>query len=204
MPILAIDANIPITFVHAGIWDIFEEYVRKCKYSVIMPEEVYDEVRDRSARLKLENAEFVQKIKLKESSFKALKADSISNNKSGQAEIQDNDYRLITLAFDEKADYLVSNDKKLIYVADKYIEIQKQYEKNPLPIVPPELFWLMYSERKDLFGLRKDISTNLKYYRKIEIDRMHKGIKEKGWDCDYCYEIFDIYKEKILSAIDFE
>jgi hypothetical protein len=33
---------------------------------------------------------------------------------------------------------------------------------------------------------------------------MHKGIKEKGWDCDYCYEIFDIYKEKILSAIDFE
>lgn len=199
MSILAIDANIPITFIQADLWDLFGEYVQKCGHSVIMPNEVYEEVIDRRARLILQNSSFIQKVEVNESSFKALKRICMESNRFG---IQDNDYKLITLACDEGANYLVSNDSKLILTAKRYNDNQHYSENKPIPIVPPDLFWLMYSERKDIFGLKKDIRANLRYYRKIELDRMYDGIKNKQWECNFCQGVFDPYQENILRAID--
>lgn len=198
MSIIAIDANIPITFTQIHFWELFEDYVQKCGHSVIMPKEVYEEVIDREARQKLQKSSFVQKIEVSENSFQALKNICTKINRF---EIQDNDYKLITLACDKGADYLVSNDSKLILAAKRYNDNQPYCENKPIPIVPPELFWLMYSERKDIFGLKKDISINLRYYRKIELERMYDGIKNKKWECSFCQDIFDTYQENILRAI---
>lgn len=198
MSILVIDANIPITFIKTDIWKIFEQYIEKTKHSVIMPEEVYNEVSDWKTKQQFQQSTFIKKIQVNEESFKSLKSDCLSTT---NFRIQDNDYKLITIACDKNADYLVSNDYKLILTAKRYLDQKTCDNNNFLVIGPAGLFWLMYSERKDVFEFKKNMSTNLKYYKKIEIERMYDGIKNKGWDCSYCTNAFEEYQENILRAV---
>jgi len=198
MSIFAIDANIPISFVQAGIWDIFEEYVKKSNHSVVMPVEVYEEARDLKTRTKLQQSDFIQRIKVDEASFQTVKSDCISINKTV---IQDNDYKLITSAFNKNANYLVSNDFNLNKKATLYFQKHQNKMVGTKVISPPGLFWLMYLERKDVFDLGINIRTNLEYYSIIEIDRMYKEVVNDKWDYGDCLSLFKMYSNHIQLAI---
>lgn len=198
MSIFAIDANIPITFIKVGIWDVFEEYIKKSKHSVVMPEEVYYEVKDQKTKSIFQHSDIIKKVKVNESLFLSIKNDCISMSPS---KIQDNDYKLITSAFEENVNYLVSNDYHLNKIATLYFKNKQIRGTKTRIISPPGLFWLMYLERKDVFEFEKNIKTNLEYYSIIEISRMYNGIKEDRLDCDDCLNVFKTYSLHIRYAI---
>lgn len=141
----------------------------------------------------------IQKISVNEILFQNIKKDCIAVY-SGQ--VQDNDYRLITLAITENVDYLVSNDFKLLTVAKEYKK-SKLIAKNKVILMNISgLFWLMHKERKDLFGWKSHVRMNLKFYHQIEIENTCDGIKNRNWNENFAKTRFQPYHNNILNAID--
>lgn len=198
---IAIDANIPISFINEkfDFWDFFIEYAETTGHEILMPVEVFGEVLDFRKKRILEKTTSIQKITLKDEMFDKIKKDCIAVHRS---KIQDNDYRLIAMAIQENVDYLVSNDFKLITVAKEYKKSKSISKYEIVLITVAGLFRLMHEERKDIFGWKSHVRKNLKFYHQIEIENTCDGIKSRNWDEKFAKSRFLPYYENIITTID--
>ena len=197
---IAIDANIPISFINekVEIWTIFENYVESTGHEILMPEEVFDEVKDRKTRMIFRNSDFINKITLEDDVFDQIQTDCLQSSKT---RIQKNDYKLIGTAVYHNADYIVSNDYALIKVVESYKQMKSIPKHEILPLRAAGLLRLMHEERKNLFGWKSHISKNLKFYHHIEIPHTCEGIKSREWDERYAKARFKPFHENIINTI---
>ncbi|MCJ7773793.1 MAG: hypothetical protein MUP22_11760 [Desulfobacterales bacterium] len=198
---IAIDANIPLSFINENVdlWDFFINYAETTGHEILMPTEVFDEVRDWKKKRILEQTKSIKKISISNETFDEIKDECINVYPS---EIQDPDYILIAMAVQEKVDFLVSNDYKLINVAKEYKKSKNIRKTDMVLMTVAGLFWLMHKERKDIFGWKSHIRMNLKFYRQAEIPNTFDGIKTRNWTEKLAKERFHPYHENIVTTID--
>ena len=198
---IAIDANIPISFNNEKVdfWSDFIKYVKVTGHEILIPIEVFGELRDRRTRRGVEDSDLIQKIAIGEKVYNKVK-----NNCLGACPkvIQNNDYKLIAMAVHEGVDYLVSNDYALINVAKAYKKSNNIPKDEMVLMTAANLLWLMHSERKDLFGWKQNVRVNLKFYRHIEIPNTYDGITKRQWDEQFAKNRFDPYQMNIIKTID--
>ncbi len=197
---IAIDANIPISFINekVDIWTIFENYVESTGHEILMPIEVFDEVKDRKTRRIFQNSNFINKITLEDHVFDQIKTDCLQ---SSSVKIQKNDYKLIGTAVSCNADFIVSNDYALIKVVEDYKRKKNIPKDEIIPLRAAGLLRLMHQENKNLFDWKNHIGKNLKFYHHIEIPHTCENIKKGNWDESFAKARFKPFHENITETI---
>lgn len=200
---IVIDANIPISFIHkkVNLWETFGKYVEETSHEIIMPIEVYDEVIDRKTRQVFEaNCCFIKQVETNQKLFYEIKTECESLLKRRNL-IQDNDFKLITAAIDQKADILVSNDYELLNVLEKYKQ-HKGIPKNQLLFLRAAgLLRLMHNECKNIFDWGPHVVANLKFYHHIEIPNTCDGMLKRNWNEKFAKSRFIPFQNNIIETV---
>lgn len=168
---IVLDAMIPISFTHHKI-DLLNRFITFCEssdYKIIMSEGNYNECESKKIKQSLTSSSAFKKVKISQDFLAAVKSDCLDVYKPIHTK-RDNDYRVIATAMKENADYLVTNDWDLFVMAKEY-KNKKGIPKDSMTLLKPtNLLWLMYSQRRDLFDWKQNISYSLKLYHHVDIE----------------------------------
>ena len=107
--------------------------------------------------------------------------------KSGFRLNNDNDYKGIATAIQEKCRYFVSNDYKQKLGAEEYA---KSKSMELISVTPP--LFLMYMHLADgvLFPWNKNIEFTVNMYQYEELPNIFEGITERGWNMNDALDRF--------------
>jgi predicted nucleic acid-binding protein len=194
-----LDACIPISMNHykVKLLDEMLDFLKGTGSIALMAPENLQECKG-ALNPKLKACPVLKEKRVKDQIFQQLMSDCKSNDTE---HVQDNDYKAIALAIQESADYLVSNDWRLILVAKRY-KARHQIPKQSVTLMnSANLFWFMHSMRKDLFDHKTHIGINVKYYHHIEVPNTHSGISKRSWTERFAKERFNPYAENIFRTM---
>lgn len=199
MPSFVVDACIPISLSHYKLKYLktFLRFMKETDGTVLMTPENFKEC-SQTVRTTLNRHESFEIRRVTAGVFNSVKDDCTSNDREY---IQDNDYMAIALAIQERANYLVSNDWRLLLVAKNYKARHGMSKEEIILMHSANLFWYMHSIRKDLFDWKKHIGMNIKYYHHIEIPNTYRGVQKTGWSEQFAKSRFSPYAENVFRTM---
>jgi hypothetical protein len=110
----------------------------------------------------------------------------------------DNDYKGIATAIQEKCKFFVSNDFKQKIAAQSYAE-SKSIELQS--VKPPQFLLHMYLQNRILFPWHKDIECAVNLYQHEELPNIFEGIQNRGWNLSDALDRFTSYGMNINTTI---
>jgi hypothetical protein len=192
---IAFDASAIIGFDEANIHmlDSIRAYFKASNHLMIVCQEIVQECK--TVQPRIADSDVCNVVHSRDETFQAVK----SLSRSPELRIQDNDYRCIASAIDEKCLYLVSNDMGLIAAANNYTK-QKGIGLKSFTLA--NFLYYMYASRRDLFSWKLNIKTVAKLYHHVEMQNIVDGIKTRKWELKQARERFLPYATNIYQTID--
>ncbi len=196
---IVLDTNIFIGFNNVNLLEkMLVEFLKDNTFEFIIPESVSKEC-SRDILRKIEN--HVKIVPVDKEFVKPVKDKFIKSYKYLHTN-KDADYEIVALTIKEKPDYLITNDRDIIYGMDRLCAMEKSYAINTTRITMAGLIRLMYQYKKALFAGNVDIANkNFLFYRDVELPNCYDGIKTREWDVSMVQKVVDPYKDNIVSIV---
>lgn len=110
----------------------------------------------------------------------------------------DNDYKGIATAVQEKCQYFVSNDYKQKLGAEEYA---KSKSMNLTSVTPPLFMMYMHLADRVLFPWNKNIEFTVNMYQYEELPNIFEGIHNRGWNQNDALDRFMPYGKNINTTV---
>lgn len=124
-----------------------------------------------------------------------------SSKKLGIRLNDDNDYKGIATAIQERCKYFVSNDYRQVLAAQKYAE-SKGVELTALK--PPLFLMYMHLANKELFPWNKNIEFTVSLFHHEELPNIFDGVRNRDWNKEDTLDRFTPYGMNINTTVQAE
>ncbi|MEA3515422.1 MAG: hypothetical protein U9R34_08135 [Nanoarchaeota archaeon] len=208
MEIFIFDANVPIALDTSGHFSILKDIFEDNDNKIIMSKDNFEECRkkyDYKLCRKLQGIScFEIETNIDQEKLKDIKitCEKKLKQKMHQDPRKSTDYQVILMAIEKNADFLVTNDRKLFQVFEKYQQYINTPEIRKIKPLTMALF-LRYLQNlnKEIFTPLQTANINFDIYEKVETPNFCQGVKTMGWEYNDVQKVFRPYARNVISII---
>ena len=207
MTVFAIDACVAIGLSKPNL-DSLRRVLRALErdnHQAIMSKQVLNETAygDLSLYKEITGSKIFREVVVSDQSVEQMRG---ACTKHARLVIEAHDYSLVCAAEDKKADFLVSNDAQLRFVAAKYLEGKYGTDKSRMGIVHiGDFIHMLYAVaphdfERDL-NLSRSVALILGCYNHGELPRIPDAVKKYNWDVGRLVENFNPYLDGVNRCV---